>query len=193
MSPTCTPFGSWSNLNKVINYDRWHESYMQAAPHGRFCGTVAKLQIDSGRYFIIEQPAGSHLFEEPPWPYIMDTRMVFKCMMHQCMTGLRDSHGYLCMKPTMMVSNSIELLTPFLKFWCDGKHAHGTTKKEQQHWTPTMAQAIVDGIANLRTAIARGTTHQFPTSAGSSSDPGCIACKRHLVRTDPLHTRDPVH
>ena len=22
MSPTCTPFGSWSNINKVINYDR---------------------------------------------------------------------------------------------------------------------------------------------------------------------------
>ena len=74
------------------------------------------------------------------------------------MIGLRDSQGLLCMKPTNMVSNAVELLLPFIKFVCDGKRTHGTTKKEQQHWTPTMAQAIVDGIANLRTAIALGTT-----------------------------------
>ena len=76
---------------------------------------------------------------------------------------------------------------------CDGSHEHGIVKTEQQHWTWRFAQAFVDGVAHLKTAIARGITYQFPGAATSSTDPECIACKRHLVRTDPSHTRDPAH
>ena len=71
MGPTCTPFGPWANLNKVLHYDSWLKSYHQAAPHGRFCARVALTQMRNGRYFVNEQPFPSNLYEEPPWPLVV--------------------------------------------------------------------------------------------------------------------------
>ena len=42
MAPMCRPFGPRAALNRSINPDAWLESYQHAAPHGRFCGHVAK-------------------------------------------------------------------------------------------------------------------------------------------------------
>ena len=41
MAPTCRPFGPRSHCNKIMFPQTWEASYMQAAPHGRFCGKVA--------------------------------------------------------------------------------------------------------------------------------------------------------
>ena len=111
--------------------------------------------------------------------------------MHQCMTGLKDAFGYLCMKPTVLIANSVELLQPFTKFVCDGRHTHGTVKKEQQHWTWKFAQAVIDGIANLKGAITSGTIYQYPNASWLTQDPTCIVCKRRYVRTDPLSHTGP--
>ena len=67
MAPTCTPFGKLGQFNERINHEGWQRSYDQVAPHGRFCGVVAKLQLSKGRHFLCEQPYPSTLFNEEPW------------------------------------------------------------------------------------------------------------------------------
>ena len=65
MAPTCTPYGPWSNLNSIINPETYKASYRDASPHGRFCGRLAQIQIAEGRYYLVEQPHPSYLWEEP--------------------------------------------------------------------------------------------------------------------------------
>ena len=49
MAPTCTPFGRHAALNYQIYYEGWKRSYDMAAPHGRFAGKIAMLQIKNNR------------------------------------------------------------------------------------------------------------------------------------------------
>ena len=51
MAPTCRPFGRWATFNYARNYDTWLRSYNDAAPHGRFCGYLAMLQIEIGGFY----------------------------------------------------------------------------------------------------------------------------------------------
>ena len=60
MSPTCGPFGPLSHLNKAAQPAAWQASYERAAPHGRFCGVVALLQLRKKRHFVNEQPVRTY-------------------------------------------------------------------------------------------------------------------------------------
>ena len=71
MAPTCKPFGRWATFNYRVNYDAWRRSYDDAAPHGRFCGRLAQLQLELNAFFVNEQPEPSWLYVEPPWPQVL--------------------------------------------------------------------------------------------------------------------------
>eukprot|EP00972_Heterocapsa_arctica_P104512 15401569-Heterocapsa_arctica.AAC.1 len=68
MAPTCSPFGPFGCLNRVLAPQGWQASYDNAAPHGRFCGHGSMRQSINGRYYLNEQPQGSTLYLEQPWP-----------------------------------------------------------------------------------------------------------------------------
>ena len=72
MAPTCGPFGPLGRANRRIHPDSWHRSYENATPHGRFCGQMVLLQLRQGTHFICEQPAGSDLYREHPWPDVLN-------------------------------------------------------------------------------------------------------------------------
>ena len=93
MAPTCTPFGALARVNYYTNHRSWLRSYHLAAPHGRFCGEVALLQLQAGRFFVNEQPQGSWLYEERPWPAVLAHPDVFGVVVHQCMTGQVGPNG----------------------------------------------------------------------------------------------------
>ena len=155
MGPTCTPFGPWSNLNKVLHYDSWLKSYHNAAPHGRFCGRVALIQIRNGRFFVNEQPFPSNLYEEPPWSIVVKDPTVVHTVIHQCMTGQVGATGRPVKKPTGFVANHFLLLSFLFKFICDGSHEHdhlegGIATRAAQVYTWKLAAAIADGICALK-------------------------------------------
>ena len=62
MAPTCGPFGPMGRFVKHVTPDAWLRSYDLAAPHGKFCGVVAQMQLREGLHFICEQPSGSDLY-----------------------------------------------------------------------------------------------------------------------------------
>ena len=75
MAPTCTPFGAWARINYYTNYWSWKASYDLAAPHGRFCGEVAGMQLDAGRFFINETPPALGSTSSRRGPGSWSTRM----------------------------------------------------------------------------------------------------------------------
>ena len=210
MAPTCTPFGPWANLNYNIHYDGWLKSYQQAAPHGRFCGEVAKLQHESGRFFLNEQPFPSWLYEEQPWPSVLKLPGVVSLVIHQCMTDQRASCGNLAKKPTGFVANSPILLKPLQRFKCDNSHPHadlsGGKSRPLQLWTWKLATAIADGIcALIKQQKAKPT---FPVAATNTEPPTpddelpvgsltkepwrlCPGCLHRKDKHDKSHTRVP--
>eukprot|EP00959_Pyramimonas_sp_CCMP1952_P339786 7115878-Pyramimonas_sp.AAC.1 len=47
--------------------DSWRESLERCRPLALLCGEVALCQLRKDRAFINENPAGSKLYQEPPW------------------------------------------------------------------------------------------------------------------------------
>ncbi len=211
MAPTCKPFGPWSNLNRVRNHAGWLRSYQEAAPHGRFRGRVALIQMKIGRYFINEQPFPSYLYDEPPWPTVVKDPSVVHTVIHQCMTGQVGPNGNLVKKPTGFVANHRLLRSGLFKFICDGSHQHdqledGDATRKAQVWTWTLARGVADGISALTKDLLRPAP-KSTCPAENGSGPGdatadevaaaaepwrkCHGCRRRRVHTDPTHSRVP--
>ena len=113
MGPMCKPFGKLADYNYWHNHEAWLRSYHEAAPHGRFCGVLAIKQDNNSRYFVCEQPKDSRLFQEPPWTEVLNRSTTTITIVDQCTMGLKTKEGLPAMKPTMLVSNSEILLSPF--------------------------------------------------------------------------------
>ena len=118
MAPTCGPFGPMGRFNRCINHDAWQRSYNLAAPHGKFCGVIAQMQLRKGLHFICEQPSGSDLYYEKPWPDVLKHPSVSQQRYDRCMAGLKAQFGpykgtYIKKASTMTASSEI-LLEPLL-------------------------------------------------------------------------------
>ena len=217
MSPMCRPFGRHSNINYQHNYEGWKRSYDLAAPHGRFCGYIALVQIQNNRFFINEQPNPSYLYQEHPWPKVLQHPTVMKEIVHQCMTGQTGPEGGLAYKPTGFVANSPYLLKPLVPFKCDKSHEHeqldGGKADKCKLWTWTLARAIVSGILLLKTALDLGydghyfsavedkaivavlypvtetQTESKPKPGKTQPFPNCPGCRGHVAASDKRHIR----
>ena len=207
MSPRCTPFGPFSNLNKVINRQGWESSYKLAAPHGRFCGEVAlhqcrrRQKYNDDSCFVCEQPNPSNLYLEHPWPLVWQYDGVRLQAFHQCMTGRIGPSGLPAKKPTGLLSNESELLQSVEPFWCDGSHEHdkhctGVALRELRLWTWTLAKALAGAVVRItRRARAKESSESslagaYPSYAHDDGSPQtCPGCNRHRAKDDPLHNR----
>ena len=56
VAPASAPFGPLGISNKEVHPQAWERSYNQVAPHGRFCGEIALLQLQKGLHFLCEHP-----------------------------------------------------------------------------------------------------------------------------------------
>ena len=99
MAPSCTAFGPPSSFNKVVNPEAWKRACDACAPHGIFCGHIAKFQLsqrrewDDDSAFLCEQPHPTTLYDEPPWPEVLADESVSTLVFHQCMTGQVGATG----------------------------------------------------------------------------------------------------
>ena len=206
MGPTCKPFGKLANYNYRYHYETWLKSYQQAAPHGRFCGEIALLQDRQHRYFIVENPKDSWLFAEHPWPEVMLRPTTVQVIVDQCIMGLKTKEGLLAKKPTILISNSELLLSPFQNQRCKGNHEHGLLvggrAAAAQIWPWKFANRMVEGILRLKNHLDHAfLLEAYPTVGSGPSDPDapkpdrykwkCNACRNNLSKNDPRHTRIP--
>jgi len=99
MGPMCKPFGKLANYNYWHHYEAWLRSYQEAKPHGVSCARLALIQIREGRYFIVEQPSGSWLYNESPWPTVLEHKSIVRVEIHQCMLGQKTKEGLPAKKP----------------------------------------------------------------------------------------------
>ena len=72
-----------------------------------------------------ENPKGSWLFDEPPWPTVLKRPTTIHVVVDQCTMGLKTRDGLPAKKPTVLYSNSSHLLKPFENMRCKGNHEHG--------------------------------------------------------------------
>ena len=203
MGPSCTPWGPWRHLNKVINPDAYLRAVRQAKPHGLFCAELCWLQLDASRYFWAEQPWNSALFSFGQWPELLAHPAAFMAHFDQCMLGLVDSHGIPLKKPSACVTNAEVLYQLFNKIRCDGSHMHGKVTKQAQVYPWRLANLLIDGLIQLKMKL--NCAYPASSSAASSAaaaparddDPlsvynrECVACKCHWPKGDPAHTRVP--
>ena len=80
---------------------------------------------------------------------------VIAIVFDQCRTGLVTAQGGIIRKPTELVSNSEELLTPFIGLTCRGDPVHvelagSAMTTAAQVWTWDLSQRIVSGIIALK-------------------------------------------
>ena len=206
MSPRCSPFGAHSNLNYQINPAGWERTYQESAPHGRFCGELALHQDRNQRYFLLEQPQGSWLYEEHPWNIVCYLASTLCVTIHQCMLGQVGPNNLPAKKPTDIMANHPKLLEPFKNVQCDRSHQHDTldggTAKACEQWPWALAKKVCYGIILLKVHLETSIDHDqfaYPTrgtDTSSGRDPvldeswrRCPGCRGRQSKTDPRHNR----
>ena len=87
----CRCYSSLSALNKVINFEGWERSFQVDKVLVLLASQIAAYQASQGNHFVIEQPAGSRMFQSKEWCSAMKGIPVHECVFDQCMTVLLDS------------------------------------------------------------------------------------------------------
>ena len=144
------------------------ELYFVGRILAKFCARIAGLQITKGLWFLQEHPYPSALYEESPWPRILDNPTVMMVVYDRCMAGLRvfsgPNKGMHIKKPPSIVTNTEELALPFRDLRCSQRHKHLTMKgqskefKRAEIWTWDEASRVFQGIKLLLKAMRTGHT-----------------------------------
>ena len=152
MGPRCDPFGPLGQRNRILHPDAWNEAVTTASTLASFCGEIALYQSRKKRYFLVEQPFPSKLFEIAPWPQVRNQASTVRVVFDQCQVG-QQIEGLPVRKRTELVANSSLLLQPFSGLRCDGSHEHATLLGGRAHlaqvWTYNMCSRLVHGIERL--------------------------------------------
>ena len=145
---------------KYVTPDAWQRYYDPAAPHGKFCGVAAQMQPKKGLHFICEQPVGSDLYYEHPWPAVLNHPNVYNRDMTDAWLGSKLSmvpiRELLSRKLPPMTASSKILLEPFENLQCRSNHAHlqmhgeGQNLSACQVWTWDEANRVAYGIHRLK-------------------------------------------
>ena len=62
LGSSCTSFGHWSHLSRVMHPEIWSQSRKIGEGLAEFAAKVRELQLKCNRRFILENPAGSGIF-----------------------------------------------------------------------------------------------------------------------------------
>jgi hypothetical protein len=197
-------------MNKTSYPDAYQKSRTIGLKLARLMAITAMIQITADHFFLIENPAGSELFQLPEFRDLWNTGKVGKITFPQCTVGLKTPEGLPILKLTELWSNAKELLEPFAGLKCDhdqhgdicGQYNGQQRSKLAQVWPPEMCRMIVEGSCMLLKRI--GTVKQrcilgFPVEDKKKGRPrkypelaifDCPACKSSKPWSDPQHSRN---
>jgi hypothetical protein len=112
-SPACTGYCSWLPL--VAARYGWPEGELErrmiaSDVHLAFVAELYKLQMDSGRYFLHENPEGARSWGRAPMAETLSDPRVSRITGDQCQYGQANAAGDPIRKATGWMSNSCEVL-----------------------------------------------------------------------------------
>ena len=111
---------------------------------------LAELQLREGKHFFKEQPQGSHMDAEPPWPEVIADPQVVRTIVDQLAFG-RMVNGRPAKKPTDCVASRSLLLSNFEGMRCRECPVHANSENGQcskaKVWPCVFGRALANGIA----------------------------------------------
>ena len=127
----------------------------------KFAVTVAKEQVQDGRHFILEHPAGATSWNRPEMKSLMRLKGVTEVIGDQCMFGLksRSSSGKErpAKKRTKFLTNILEIKDE-LGRKCDGRHEHqhliANRAKAAEVYPEELCRAICRAVVNSMASIS---------------------------------------
>ena len=197
-SPPCTAFSNW---NHGMNYrkmkpERVKQMLDEGRVHLNFMASLYRRQINRGKYFLHEHPAGAQSWKEPQITSLLNDPSVHTVVAHQCMFGLttpgRPGEGRKpAMKPTRFMTNSV-FMSLRLHKKCDKSHEHqaltGGRCADAAFYPLPLVVAILEGMKDTREAKLAGNAFDqerasyisaisnsagtIPVDAGSPEYPG---------------------
>ena len=93
-SPMCTEYSSWNYINHPrMLVEVVQERFRRTRAHLQFCAKLYALQIQQGRYFLHEHPAGATAWNEKCIQSILGKHGVILVKAEQCQYGLMSTDG----------------------------------------------------------------------------------------------------
>ena len=196
LSPACTAFSQWHNLNRSRwpGYRARYGSVVRAAKaHILFSLTLARMQMESGRYFLFEHPRDASssklhgivefLKEFDGIDKLVASGRVLEAQTDQCAFGLvtRGDDGEVlpARKPARFITNSVAVQRE-LNVKCRGCARHG-------HLEGNEAQDAARYPKALCRAVCRGVIEQMRMDAEDLMSVECIGSD---IGEDELDTVD---
>ena len=106
MAPVCT---SWSTLSNTLSEEERTRRRSESYPIVEFCAVVASYQRQLHRYFIIENPETSQIWNTEPMSDIANMKGVHRSTVHTCAYGLKDPVSGMPMKKPMSFLHNIPM------------------------------------------------------------------------------------
>jgi hypothetical protein len=122
MSPWCLPWCMWSNM---VPEEKRLQKRREAMPMVDFCIKVAMYQVSKERFFIIENPHGSAMWNLEGMLGLSSRRNVTWQLLHMCAWGLKDPESGLPYKKGMYLMHNLPAgsISPLFRL-CKGDHQH---------------------------------------------------------------------
>ena len=151
--PPCTAFAVLSKLNRHLHPESYARSRRTGLVLARIMARIMKMQIDGGRYFVVENPRGSELWKLVKSIAIYALRCVGCIDFPQCSLGLVSPEVEPLLKWTTLWSNSKLILMMFVGLQCmHSKHGvikstfHGVSRSSWSAvWPLEMYRRIISG------------------------------------------------
>ena len=180
MGPPCIAMGGWSNINKLRNPSGHAQTYAIGRKIALLCIEVALMQVKEGRHFLVENPAGSKMFQFREWLEVFKaSENVVDVNFPQCQTGLVHPVSKLPInKPTKFRVSHPILARPFVNLKCDCKKhdymqgsmpGNKNVSKACQVWPRKLCGMIIGGIVLLKAE----NTHQIHGGPSDLLDNPC--------------------
>ena len=127
--PMCGPFSSINDINYVkMNSEEIHQKLESAMMHMRFALCLCLQQLNAGRLFMFEHPAGASSWGTKMMQEMLGKEGVFLSKFDFCQLGMvvRSANGERASakKRTSVMTNSKQLAEILRQAQCDGSHRH---------------------------------------------------------------------
>ena len=87
LASPCISFGHWARFNRVLHPATWQESRRVGEILAAFAARILRLQFVAGRYFLLQNPAGSGTIGLESFKRIRESGKVVAINLPQCSSG----------------------------------------------------------------------------------------------------------
>lgn len=178
-SPSCKPWGKWSNLNGAKSLEAWDQLHDERIRHIEQIAlgiVLLRYQRSVAAHFHWEQPQGSLMFR---LPYLAESfHYLLAVDFEMCTAGnLKDPQNKMFLRKAMTVmTTSPKLVQKLQGYRCKGEHEHQTLE----------GQTIYQGTRMNRTTYSENYPRKFARIVAST------VCKIQRPKEQPYRVDEQV-